>query len=39
MAKAIGWIVCCAFGIMVGAVVIFAVGETVDTIAAYREDQ
>jgi hypothetical protein len=39
MAKAIGWIVACAFGFTIGAVVIFAVGETVDTIAAYRANQ
>jgi hypothetical protein len=39
MAKAIGWIVCFAFGIMVGAGIIYAASETVDTVADYREDQ
>jgi hypothetical protein len=39
VAKAIGWIVCCAFGIMVGAGIIYAASELVDTVADYREDQ
>jgi hypothetical protein len=38
MAKVIGWIVGCAFGIMVGAGIIYAASEAVDTVADYRED-
>jgi hypothetical protein len=39
MAKAFGWIVACAFGIMVGAGIIYAASEFVDTAADYRKDQ
>jgi hypothetical protein len=39
MAKVIGWIVGCAFGIMVGAGIIYAASETADDVADYREDQ
>jgi hypothetical protein len=39
MAKAFGWIVACAFGIMVGAGIIYAASETADDVADYREDQ
>jgi hypothetical protein len=39
MAKVIGWIACCAFGIMVGAGIIYAASETADDVADYREDQ
>jgi hypothetical protein len=39
MAKVIGWIVCCAFGIMVGAGIIYAASEFVDTVADYRDNQ
>jgi hypothetical protein len=39
MAKVIGWIACFAFGIMVGAGIIYAASETADDVADYREDQ
>jgi hypothetical protein len=39
MAKVIGWIAVCAFGIMVGAGIIYAASETADDVADYREDQ
>jgi hypothetical protein len=39
MAKAFGWIAACAFGIMVGAGIIYAASETVDTVADYRDNQ
>jgi hypothetical protein len=38
MAKVIGWIAVFAFGIMIGAGIIYAASETVDTVADYRED-
>jgi hypothetical protein len=38
MAKVIGWIACCAFGIMVVAGIIYAASEAVDTVADYRKD-
>jgi hypothetical protein len=38
VAKVIGWIVCCAFGIMVVAGIIYAASEAVDTVADYRKD-
>jgi hypothetical protein len=39
MAKAFGWIACFAFGIMVGAGIIYAASEAVDTVADYRDNQ
>jgi hypothetical protein len=39
MAKAFGWIVVCVFGIMVGAGIIHAASEFVDTVADYRDNQ
>jgi hypothetical protein len=39
MAKAFGWIVCFAFGIMVGAGIIYAASETADDVADYRDNQ
>lgn len=39
MAKVIGWIAVCIFGIMVGAGIIYAASEFVDDVAGYREDQ
>jgi hypothetical protein len=39
MAKAFGWIVCCAFGFMVVAGIIYAASEFVDTVADYRDNQ
>lgn len=38
MAKVIGWIVGCAFGIIIGSAIIYAASEFVDTVADYRED-
>jgi hypothetical protein len=38
MAKVIGWIACCAFGVMVGAGIIYAASEAVDTVADYRDN-
>jgi hypothetical protein len=39
MAKVIGWIAVFAFGIMVGAGIIYAASEFVDTVADYRDNQ
>jgi hypothetical protein len=39
MAKAFGWIVACAFGIMVVSGIIYAASEFVDTVADYRDNQ
>lgn len=36
MAKAIGWIVAGAFGVIFAGGIMYAVGETVDTIATYQ---
>jgi predicted outer membrane lipoprotein len=38
MAKAFGWIVACAFGIIIVSAIIYAASEFVDTVADYRED-
>jgi hypothetical protein len=39
MAKAFGWIVVCAFGIIIGSAIIYAASEFVDTVADYRDNQ
>jgi tryptophan synthase alpha subunit len=38
MAKAFGWIACCAFGVIIGSAIIYAASETADDVADYRED-
>jgi tryptophan synthase alpha subunit len=39
MAKVIGWIVGCAFGIIIGSAIIYAASETADDVADYRDNQ